>query len=276
MFQYATGAAVAQRQGRELRLDVRWYKGRLDRTYRLNRYNICAAIASQQDVSDLLGHSRRGITGYVWRWIQTRLPCHLRREIKERECFTFDPAIPRAVGSKYLNGYWQNPRYFSGIEDSLRTEFQLRDQKSPEICSWERQINNTEAISIHVRRGDYVGNSTHGTSPATYYREAVRIISQRCAHPHFYIFSDDTAWVRQNLNDIARFGPVTYVEGNQEVEDLFLMSRCQHHIIANSTFSWWGAWLNPRTDKIVIAPKQWLADRSTETTDLIPQHWIRL
>ncbi len=141
------------------------------------------------------------------------------------------------------------------------------------------QIQTTNAISVHVRRGDYATNPAtqafHGILPAEYYRAAVREVSQAVRNPHFYVFSDDPDWCRHNL-DLGH--STTFVDHNRArgSDDLRLMSLCAHHIIANSSFSWWGAWLNPREEKIVIAPRRWVADSSIDARDVVPARWIQL
>jgi hypothetical protein len=141
------------------------------------------------------------------------------------------------------------------------------------------EINTVNAVSLHVRRGDYVSNprtmATNGVCPLSYYDSAIRYICARVDAPHFFVFSDDMDWVRENLNIDH---PCRYVDHNCSTEsfnDMRLMSMCRHHIIANSSFSWWGAWLNPREDKIVIAPKKWFAN-SNDTKDLLPFGWATL
>ncbi|MBS1565210.1 MAG: alpha-1,2-fucosyltransferase, partial [Bacteroidetes bacterium] len=142
------------------------------------------------------------------------------------------------------------------------------------------RVEKTNAVSLHIRRGDYVTvahtNQLHGTCSIDYYQRAAELIADVSPDPVFYIFSDDIAWVRENLQ--LPF-PIVFVEGNDEAhayEDMRLMSRCRHHILANSSFSWWGAWLNGRPDKIVVAPQKWMNNDSIVPKDLIPVSWKRL
>ena len=136
------------------------------------------------------------------------------------------------------------------------------------------------SVSIHVRRGDYLTNpvtfQTHGLCDIDYYKKAIDEILDLVDKPHFFIFSDDQSWAKSNII----FGaPTDYVMHNNSLknyEDLRLMSYCRHHIIANSSFSWWGAWLGNNPEKIVIAPKKWFNDPKIDTTDLIPDTWLRL
>lgn len=135
-------------------------------------------------------------------------------------------------------------------------------------------------MSLHVRRGDYVSDArTHatlGVCSLDYYRAAVRYIADHVEAPEFFVFSDDIAWAQANL-ELGH--PCHYVDHNRGAEsynDMRLMSLCRHHIIANSSFSWWGAWLNPRADKVVVAPARWFAGGNRVVDDLFPPGWVRL
>jgi hypothetical protein len=181
--------------------------------------------------------------------------------------------------SVYLSGVWQSEKYFRDYEKNIRKEITLKNAPSPEFERMKRQITQNQSVSIHVRRGDYVTkaktNSLHGTCSPEYYRLAIKEISNNLTSPTFFIFTDDVTWTKENLqikqNNI-------YVSGNKfsNAEELILMSMCQHNIIANSTFSWWAAWLNTNPHKVVIAPKQWFATSTIDTKDLIPPNWKTL
>ena len=143
-----------------------------------------------------------------------------------------------------------------------------------------RRIDAVNAVSLHVRRGDYVDNPStnrwHGICSLDYYQRALDYIGFHAEAPHLFVFSDDQKWTRANLRFAAA---TTFVEINppdRGYRDMSLMARCRHHIIANSSFSWWGAWLNPSHEKIVVAPKQWFSAARNDTRDLIPPGWVRL
>ncbi len=142
------------------------------------------------------------------------------------------------------------------------------------------QIESTNAVSLHIRRGDYVKvketNDFHGVCSIAYYETAIELITNKINDPVFYIFSDDMDWVKKNFNIRQNHVFVDANDAATNYEDMRLMSLCKHNIIANSSFSWWGAWLNPSSSKTVIAPKKWMKDPSIETIDLIPGNWIRL
>ena len=142
------------------------------------------------------------------------------------------------------------------------------------------EIAACNAVSLHVRRGDYAADpvvtSMHGLCPLDYYDRAVEYVLGRVSDPAFFLFSDDPDWVREHLKLRGSVSVVDHNGPDSGSEDLRLMSLCRHHIIANSTFSWWGAWLDPRPDKLVIAPKRWFADESLDTSDLLPAGWVKL
>ena len=150
-------------------------------------------------------------------------------------------------------------------------------EKSRLISEEIKQLNS---VSIHVRRTDYISNipanNYHGTCNETYYIEAMKIIGKKISNPHFYIFSDEPEWFKANIKTNFQ---VTFVEHNKNeksFEDMYLMSLCKHNIIANSSFSWWGAWLNSNENKQVIAPANWFQDKTKNTKDLLPETWIKL
>lgn len=182
--------------------------------------------------------------------------------------------------NKYLDGYWQSEKYFTRIEETIRREFVLKNPLSVSAEVMKQKIAQaTNAISLHIRRGDYVHdavtNQFHGVCSPEYYTRALEHISDVVGSLHVFIFSDDIAWVKENLK-IEH--PFTCVSGKDvaDYEELVLMSMCKHHIIANSSFSWWGAWLNPSREKIVVAPKQWFVDKNANDTNIIPESWIRM
>jgi hypothetical protein len=179
-----------------------------------------------------------------------------------------------------LWGYWQAPKYFESIESELRSTFRFKRPLEGEAAQIAEDIKKNNAVSLHVRRSDYVTpkyQSTYGTTGLPYYDAAVKYIADHVKDPKFYIFSDDIAWCKENLK--LAF-PVEYMERSSEgfkaSAHLELMSLCKHNIIANSTFSWWGAWLNANPDKIVVTPKQWRVGEGSEKDEIVPEKWIKV
>lgn len=177
----------------------------------------------------------------------------------------------------YFYGFWQSEKYFAGIEDDLRKEFTFLDNLQFEVVNGQTHSKIKEdqkAVSVHIRRGDYLENPMYGgICTEAYYRNAITYIKQRIEGAKFYLFSNDMAYVRERFQGEE----FVYVGNNSEDKgyiDLYLMSLCKHHIIANSSFSWWGAWLNPSFSKIVVAPSRWLNNISAK--DIVPDKWVKL
>lgn len=202
--------------------------------------------------------------------------------LKEKH-FHFDTSVPQARASCItLDGFWQSEEYFRESADTIRRELTLTSNPSPEFDEYEQLIKAASMpVSVHIRRGDYVNHpefsQTFGFVGLSYYEQALNQLQVQVNAPRFFIFSDDQEWVRDNLPlpDNAVF--VRNSGADSDVADLVLMSRCKHHIIANSSFSWWGAWLNPNPDKLVITPKKWYKQQPTwNTKDLLPATWLAL
>jgi hypothetical protein len=173
---------------------------------------------------------------------------------------------------------WESERYFIAFSDVIRQEFSFRSAPDALNQATIGEIQSTESVALHVRRGDKatLTKPAHGVCGLDYYRTAIDLLSARVSKPHFFVFSDDPAWARENIK--IKF-PCTYLShnaANQPTEDLRLMSHCQHFIIANSTFSWWGAWLGKNPAKCVIAPKNWFISPSISMQDRIPDRWIQV
>jgi glycosyl transferase family 11 len=268
MFQYAMGRALAQRRGTSLALDVSSFYPGAFRQYSLGVFNIAERLTS----GGLMGFGRlRTLCSRVW------LP-GLPHVLIERG-FGFDPSALDAPGNVYLIGYWLSEKYFKEIEETIRREFSFKAQPDEWNAEMARCIRGVNAVAVHVRRSDYVtdpvNNQMLGTCPPEYYREGARLIGSRVPGPHFFVFSDEPEWARANLE---LGGPTTFVDGNRlekGYEDLRLLTLCRHHLIANSTFSWWGAWLAD-SGGIVVAPKKWFNEDQFDARDIVPDAWMRL
>ena len=279
MFQYAIGRAVSLQLQTELKLDVSEFDGyALHQGYELDRvFHLQVPIANRQEVRKLLGWQSYPL---VQRIVVRFLPHGVVENMVHEPHFHYWHGVKDLVGNCYLAGYWQSEKYFSEIETQIRQDFSFKtmvDNKNKKMADYIQSIN---AISLHVRRGDYVNssktNAMHGTCSLDYYQMAMDYIIQQVDNPCFIVFSDDIPWVKANLSTshVCRF--VDYNQGENSFRDMQLMGLCQHHIIANSTFSWWGAWLNANKDKIVIAPKYWFAHDKCSTQDLYPSEWMIL
>jgi hypothetical protein len=275
LFQYATGRRVAMDRQAPLKLDLSWYWQNQARLCSLLCFNICAEEASAEDIAMTRGKRRDKETHQL----KLAKPYYHRPWIRQRGR-KFDANILDIQIPVYLDGYWQSEKYFATIEPVLRQELTVTVPPDAQNQAMAHKICQHNAISIHLRRGDFVSSpqasKRHGTCSLAYYRRAIDTLAELVDAPHFFVFSDDMAWVQENL--VSDY-PTTYVAHNgwgKDFEDLRLMSLCQHHIIANSTFSWWGAWLGANPQKIVIAPQTWLTDPYHDSRYIIPATWLQL
>jgi len=175
-------------------------------------------------------------------------------------------------------GTWQSDKFFKGAEDEIRRSFVFKSSlRSALTVDMSDRMRSEQSVSIHVRRGDYLSDEFSvgfaGVCTEEYYANAIDYISKQIENPYFYIFTDDYSWVSEHFK-LENATYVNFNKGTNSWQDMYLMSQCKHNIIANSSFSWWGAWLNANSDKIVIAPKQWW--RLFETDDVVPETWLRI
>ncbi len=278
MFQYAMARRLAILKKTDLKFDISCFDHYEDRKYDLGCFNIVEDFASNQEIRRLKGPDGR-IPRKIFKIINKRKPYSKRSYIKERYHY-YDPGVVEVSGDVYLEGYWQSEKYFKEIEEIIRSEFKIKNKPDPVNNRLGSLILGSQSVSVHIRRGDYVTdptvNKVHGICTMEYYNIAIDKILKTIKDPHFFIFSDDLAWAENNLRINH---PTTFINensGNKSYEDMRLMSLCSHNIIANSSFSWWGAWLNENPDKIVIAPKKWFNDQRINTKDQIPESWQRI
>lgn len=279
MFQYAAGRALSLEYGVPLRLDVFGFADySLHQGFELQHvFNCPAKTAAESDVRSILGWQ---FSPSIRRIVARPGMAPFRRKAFVVEPhFHYWPEINHVPQECYLHGYWQSEKYFQSHASDIRDDFAFKRTFSNRNAELAEQIAQANAVSLHVRRGDYANNTktaaTHGLCTLDYYHEAIQYICERVERPNFFIFSDDMAWVKEHLKIDSPCQHVDHNFGAENYNDMRLMSLCKHHIIANSSFSWWGAWLNPSADKIAIAPKQWFANE-TNTQDLIPDEWLVL
>jgi hypothetical protein len=279
MFQYALGRRLAYDRGVPLRLDLTWFDespikgGDTVREFVLDGWRVKAERATEDDLA------RFPLSRPILKRLSRYFSPLLRPVVTERS-FRFDPRVLRVPRTAYLSGYWQSAKYFASIEGLLRTDFSMNVPSCPHVERLVEEAGRAGSISIHVRRGDYVNNPStntfHGVCTVDYYRLAAKRVADEVAEPHFLVFSDDPDWARENLK---LEWPTSFVEHDSRCvphNDIWLMSLCSHHIIANSSFSWWGAWLSASPGKVVVAPKQWFRQPGIDTFDLIPAGWLRI
>jgi hypothetical protein len=280
MFQYAAGRALSLERGQPFRLDVAGFTDYgLHHGFELQRvFNCSAEIGTEAEVRTILGWQFASV---IRRAVSRPALTFFRRDgFVIEPHFDYWPGINDVPKDCYLSGYWQSEKYFKNVAEVIRNEFTFKFPLASQNAEVAHKISKVSAVSLHVRRGDYAKNSKttamHGLCSLDYYWDAIQYISVHVEQPYFFIFSDDIAWVKSNLKIDFPCQYVDHNYGSQSYSDMHLMSLCQYHIIANSSFSWWGAWLNQNKNKIVIAPLKWFATKQQSTQDLIPTSWVKL
>jgi len=267
LFQYAVGRAVALHHKVPLKLDITIFETyELHNGYRLDEFAIQSDIASENEIINLKG--RNNVLFYA-----LRKGGLVKRKsyFKEKRSSYFDKNVFEN-NFIYLDGYWQNELYFSDIRELLLRELSPISLMNESGCVYLERINNSNSVSLHVRRGDYLKLKNIGVLDVDYYMKAVQYMRKNIEKPTFYIFSDDLEWCKKHLGFLDG---CIYVDRTQnEIDDLKLMSFCQHNIIANSSFSWWGAWLNQNPKKIVVAPEGWLLN-DPGSSNVILSDWVK-
>lgn len=281
MFQYALGRRLALERGSQLFLDASWYNPgnapRTDRPLALAEFNVGGEITFDDRWKHLW--LPQNLPGKV-RWVvqQRIFPPAWRDFVEEDPDMmkvrgqAFDERVLGAADGAYLCGYWVSSRYFAGIENQLRKDLVLREQPGGRYVDYLERMQDSESVAVHIRRGDYLIDSIFGVLSPSYYRRAIETIRARVNSPRFFVFSDNVREARQVLAGVD----CEYVElepGSSPAQDLSLIASCRHFINANSTFSWWGAWLSQGRDKIVLVPDKWLLGAGLRVEDIYPAGW---
>ena len=257
MFQYAFGKAIAIRHNTDLKLHFTNALFNTQRSYELDDFNISGAIATKEDLRKLGIIQNRVINRFLY-LLDERYHVRFNNHIAtQRYPYHFDSSYLFIKNNSYIQGYWADNRYFKGIENVIRKEFTPRkklDERNRRIL---KQIQASTSISIHVRRMDYITNKGQALQfiGLDYYKRSIGKIKLKTTDPIFFVFSDDIAWCKDNLMQLLnKVYFIDHNKGKDSYKDILLMSACKHNIIANSTFSWWGGWLNRNKNKISITP----------------------
>jgi hypothetical protein len=276
MFQYAIAFAFAKNNNTTPKLDIRDHQTHYDlHGYGLNHFSISGSVATTLDIVPF-DYGNESIRAKIYRFFKKISGQH--HYLVEKKLTNTDNLMTRK-GDVFLDGFWQSEKFFIDHRAALINEFVPKEELNTASNEALVKIQNSNSVSIHVRRGDYASDpetrKIHGLCPMDYYKRAITHIKQKVQNPIFYLFSDDPEWAKEHLKlkdaDLIDFNGIKKAH-----LDMWLMAGCKHNIIANSTFSWWGAWLNRNDDKIVIAPEKWFADPSRNSTDIIPNTWLRL
>jgi len=266
LFQYSFGRRLSLLRNDDLKLDTTHLGTKKDtkRAYTLDSFAICATMATKPEIQK---YKPSLFTNFI--------NMKLLREFY----IGWHPELLKAK-QNYFEGYFQSYKYTDPIKNVLLQEISLKNKFNDYYQNISEQIKNTTSVAIHIRRGDFADNqkikSIHQTITLEYFQKALGLIESKLQNISYFIFSDDIAWVKKNLKTNQ---PTIYVspdKNSDEAQELILMSSCQHQIIANSTFSWWAAYLNQNEQKIVIAPKKWNNKYQKHYQHLLPEEWITL
>jgi Glycosyl transferase family 11 len=271
LFQYAAARSLATRLAKPFKLEnITSLQKDTQRKIALHDLQTKFELATKEEVKEFL----RFPSLYRHKYRLFKMGKHIYREPH----FHYDENFFRLSDPVYLDGFWQSPLYFKNIETIIREEFTIGPEKIKNVVEKGRELEQRPSVAIHIRRGDFLKPATvayHGVLSPFYYERAIKLIKEKVPDISLYFFSDDIHWVKQNLS-MAKDAEFMSSSNQTALEDFYLMSKCRHMIIANSSFSWWAAWLNNNTGKIVIAPKNWFARSDINTHDLIPRDWTRI
>lgn len=277
LFQYAAGLSLAEHHNVEAKVDVSL----------LLKPDKVTGTTREVDIFNLASPPREATKQEVSRYIKLSWPAQLinksrpfyRRKVYKETSNLFDNNFFKASKDLLLKGNRQSEKYFKQYEQRIRNDFSLSEEYVASVKQLGENLRQQNSISVHIRRGDYltpVALKWLGVLSASYYYQSISTLAHKVQNCKFYIFSDDIEWTKQNLKIDYEHEFISRGITKTSYEDFYLMSKCKHNIIANSTFSWWAAWLNSNPDKIVIAPKKWYNQVRLDTSDLIPDSWIKL
>ena len=272
LFQYSAARSLADRLNVNLGLDTREYNAGSPFEMGLKHFNIRAEF----NPKGLIKHRKNGFSKYI---LDIALGNH--KNVYKETNLSFNNLFHSLPNKTYLKGYWQSEKYFENNQKNIFKDLQIIAPQSKKNIKISENISKTNSVSLHIRRGDYVTNSAynmkHGTCSLDYYKKSVDYLS-KSLNKNFTIFafSDDPEWVFKNLKLPMDIQFIEHNSSKKNYEDLRLMSQCNHNIIANSSFSWWGAWLNKSPKRTIISPKKWYVDKNIKNIDIIPNNWIKI
>lgn len=262
MFQYAAACGLAARHGTEVALDSR---GSVLRGEGVPTRVFDLPLSDPETLPPL--RQEAPLRYAFWRLTSARF-------LRERG-LGYNPEIERAADGSYLHGYWQSEKYFAHIADRIRKDFTFPDFSNAQNSEMADEIAGNLSVSMHIRRGDYLTLAAHALCDQAYYEAALnRILVDLPGTPTVYVFSDDPQWAKENLPLPCAKVVVDFNGPETDFEDMRLMSLCRHNIIGNSSFSWWGAWLNKNSEKRVAGPTKWFGDPKMSNPDILPDQWL--
>jgi hypothetical protein len=275
MFQYAFGKLLGQICSEPVYADTSYSFFIRHRPYALDAFQLELKSITPLQIPFLYPANIPGIENHWLRFYQ-QLNLPGPRVVTENKQYKFDRRIlQQASKDQFLIGFWQHYKYLEKIEKELRTDFTFKQKIPSRFSAKVKMITSRKSVAIHIRRGDYLRSTGFESCPLTYYQNAIKIMDQKIKQPHYFIFSDDMKWSKEHFSPLPK---VTFIDGEDRPDtlDLQLMQMCKHHIIANSTFSWWGAWLGYSTQQLVIMPMKWSKTDSQAHKAFKLKHWMEI
>jgi len=280
LFQYAFARSLAISNNYDFKIDISEFEHYKLHNYSLNHFNIIENIATESDIE------KYNFKIYKWvnriHLLDNIIPLNKRSIVYERKPFEYDEKLLNVSNDTYIIGYFQNEKYFKNIRNVLINDFKIKNDIYGENGMIADKIKRSNSVSIHIRRGDYINNENtnniHGTCNLNYYKKSMDMINKKISNPTYFVFSDDIKWAKSNIVTAKDLFFIDNNNASTNYEDLRLMSLCKINIIANSTFSWWSAWLNNNPNKLVIAPKRWFKDpqKNKMSLNIVPKSWYRI
>lgn len=273
MFQYAFGYSVARKNKTQFRYVYQNIEGNTKREFELLCFKISGQEATRKELM---------ATGYPFtRLGQLLVKMRIKKQsLFKEKAFQFDKNALEVNGNLVLQGYWQSEKYFKMYRKDIQNEFAFVEAVKGKNRIIAKQMQSQNSVAVHVRRGDYAhdasANAYHGLCSVEYYKKGMKAIENQVKNPTYYFFSDEPSWVKANLSTENKSYYIDWNTGSNSYRDMQLMTLCKHNIIANSSFSWWSAWLNKDKNKMVIAPKQWFSSQLINTNDLLPESWLKI
>ncbi len=276
LFQYGAGLAASMKKGCELILDTSDYDSNSVRSFELNAFSIPALKHNDEAIRKFKRKQQGFIGNFFWR-IEYRTRWKF---VSESGLSAHNPHLFSTRRNLYLWGYWQSYKYFDDLKGNLKEHITLKNPAHNHHSDLLYQVISCESVAVHVRRGDYSATEAnmnrYGLLTRTYYEKAMSIIARDFPDCVFFVFSDDPEWAARNLCSSNNIVIVSGRDTDSAIPDFQLMRMCKHFIIANSTFSWWAAYLGASDRSKIIAPEPWFSESTVDTRDVLPIHWQKL
>lgn len=273
MFQWAYARAIAYKFNMDMYFDMSFFEKSYSRPFELGIFGL--------KPNKIVDNSDKFKMNVIWKFRKFfHEKAFMGMNFYAEPHFEYDKKLLLLPPETYVEGFFQTEKYFQSIPELIRKDFKFKNELDERNKAIADDMAACNSISLHIRRGDYVQKKryqdTYATCSLEYYKKAVSMITQGHNDTKLFVFSDDIPWVKENLELSFKTTYVDFNTGENSYKDMQLMSLCKHNVIANSSFSWWGAWLNDNHGKMVIAPKKWFKDDSINQSDVIPKSWIRI